>query len=194
MSDIQRDRELARRAAGGDEAAWRSIYDSTSGRLFSLLCYQLGDRQEAMDLLQDTYVRAYTRLDGYRGEAPLSAWIRTIAIRLAADWKRSALQKIKRTVGITERTASVEPDVEGIRFSSESRELEAALSRLSTNQRAVLLLHDWEGLSFQEISRELGCKESTVRVHHVRAKQKMRDALGHSSLEAQPTGAEGLGL
>ena len=178
MSDTQRDRELARRAAGGDEAAWRSIYDSTCDRLFSLLCYQLGDRQEAMDLLQDTYVRAYTRLSSYRGEAPLSAWIRTIAVRLAADWKRSALQKIKRTVGITERTAIVEPDVEGIRFSSETRELETALSRLSTNQRAVLLLHDWEGLSFQEISEALGCKESTVRVHHVRAKQKMRDALG----------------
>ncbi|MCA9756292.1 MAG: RNA polymerase sigma factor [Candidatus Eisenbacteria bacterium] len=194
MSDTQRDRELARRAAGGDEAAWRSIYDSTCDRLFSLLCYQLGDRQEAMDLLQDTYVRAYTRLSSYRGEAPLSAWIRTIAVRLAADWKRSALQKIKRTVGITERTAIVEPDVEGIRFSSETRELETALSRLSTNQRAVLLLHDWEGLSFQEISEALGCKESTVRVHHVRAKQKMRDALGTSSLEAQPTGAEGLGL
>jgi RNA polymerase sigma-70 factor (ECF subfamily) len=95
---------------------------------------------------------------------------------------------------ITERTGVVSPDVDGIRFRSESESLERALGRLSTNQRAVLLLHEWEGLSFKEISLELGCKESTVRVHHVRAKQKMRDALGDSSLEAQATGAEGLGL
>lgn len=194
MSELQRDRELARRAADGDEAAWRTIYDSTCDRLFSLLCYQLGDRQDALDLLQDTYVRAFTRLGGYRGEAPLSSWLRTIAVRLAADWKRSVLQRIKRTVGITERMGTVEPDIDGIRFRSESEGLERALARLSTHQRAVLLLHEWEGLSFREISQELGCKESTVRVHHVRAKQKMRDALGDSSLEAQATGAEGLGL
>lgn len=193
MNDTQRDRELARRAAEGDEAAWRQIYDSTCDRLFSLLCYQLGDRQEARDLLQDTYVKAYVRLDSYRGDAPLPAWLRTIAIRLAADWKRSTLQRIKRTVGITDRTGVVEPDVAGVRFRSESASLEQALARLSTNQRAVLLLHEWEGLSFQEISQELGCKESTVRVHHVRAKQKMRDALGDSSLQAEARGAEGVG-
>lgn len=194
MNEPHRDRELARRAAEGDEAAWRSIYESTCDRLFSLLCYQLGDRQEAMDLLQDTYVKAFTRLGGYRGDAPISAWLRMIAIRLAADWKRSALRRIKRTVTITERTGVVAPDVDGIRFHSESEALAKAVGKLSMNQRAVLLLHEMEGLSFKEISLELGCKESTVRVHHVRAKQKMRDTLGNSSLEAQATGAEGLGL
>ncbi len=194
MSDATRDRELARQAAQGDEEAWQAIYDATCDRLFSLLCYQLGDREAALDLLQDTYVRAFQRLDGFRGEASLASWLRTIAMRLAIDWKRSALLKIKRTVGLTERTAIVEPQTERVRFESEDRNLHDALARLSKNQRAVLLLHEWEELSFAEIAQQLEIKESTVRVHHVRAKQKMREALGDMAPRVEAQGLEGLEL
>ncbi len=176
-SDLQSDRSLTERARQGDPAAWRAIYESTCGRLFAFLCYQVGDRDEARDILQETYLQAFRKLDTYRGEAPLEVWLRAIALGRSIDWKRVILRRIKRTASLDESSARVEPDLEGVRFESEDRALHRALARLSPNQRAALLLREWEGRSFLEIANLLGCAESTARVHHTRARDHMRDAL-----------------
>jgi len=175
--DLQSDRELSERARRGDAAAWRAIYDSTCDRLFSFLCYQVGDRDEARDILQETYLQAHRNLDRYRGEAPLAVWLRSIALGRSIDWKRVILRRLKRTATLDESTALVEPDIQGVRFASENRALHHALGKLSPQQRAALLLREWEELSFGEIALLLGCAESTARVHHTRARERMRTAL-----------------
>ena len=186
-SDVQSDRRLTERARQGDPAAWRAIYDSTCDRLFSFLCYQIGDRDEARDILQETYLRAFRSLDTYRGEAPLSAWLRSIALGRSIDWKRVILRRLKRTASLDESRERVEPDIETVRFPSEDRELHRALGKLSHQQRAALLLREWEDLSFAEIAQLLGCAESTARVHHARAREHMRTALrGRSPSVAEP--------
>jgi RNA polymerase sigma-70 factor (ECF subfamily) len=176
-SDIQSDRILSERARRGDPAAWRAIYDSTCDRLFSFLCYQVGDRDEARDILQETYLQALHSLDKYRGEAPIAVWLRSIALGRSIDWKRVILRRLKRTARLDESTALVEPDIHGVRFASEDRELHRALGKLSRQQRAALLLREWEDLSFSEIAGLLGCAESTARVHHARARDHMRTVL-----------------
>jgi len=191
MQETQPELELAQAAAAGDEAAWRQIYDLSSDRLFSFLCYQVGDREEALDLLQETFLKAHRSLRSYRGEAPLSAWLRKIALHLAMDWKRSVLKKLKRRVALDEVNAKVEPDIDHVRFESEYTQLSRALEKLSPNQRAVLLMHDWETWSFAEISGALGCKESTVRVHHARAREKMKVALSGELSRIETDGLEG---
>lgn len=176
-SDLQSDRILSERARRGDPAAWRAIYDSTSDRLFSFLCYQVGDRDEARDILQETYLQALRSLDSYRGEAPIAVWLRSIAIGRSIDWKRVILRRLKRTARLDESSALVDPDTQGVRFASEDRELHRALAKLSSQQRSALLLREWEDLSFGEIAGLLGCAESTARVHHARAREHMRTAL-----------------
>ena len=176
-SDLQSDRDLTERARRGDSGAWRAIYDSTCDRLFAFLCYQIGDRDEARDILQETYLQAFRRLDTYRGEAPLGVWLRAIALGRSIDWKRVVLRRLKRTTSLDESSARVEPDIQGVRFGSEDDALHRALGKLSRQQRAALLLREWEGLSFHEIAKLLGCAESTARVHHVRAREHMRATL-----------------
>jgi RNA polymerase sigma-70 factor (ECF subfamily) len=176
-TDLQSDRNLSERARRGDPTAWRTIYDSTCDRLFAFLCYQIGDRDEARDILQETYLQAFRRLGTYRGEAPLGVWLRSIALGRSIDWKRVVLRRLKRTTSLDESSARVEPDIQGVRFDSEDDALHRALGKLSRHQRAALLLREWEGLSFAEIARLLGCAESTARVHHVRAREHMRAAL-----------------
>ncbi len=176
-TDLQSDRNLSERARRGEAAAWRTIYDSTCDRLFAFLCYQVGDRDDARDILQETYLQAFRRLDTYRGEAPLAVWLRAIALGRAIDWKRVFLRRLKRTVSLDETSAVVEPDLQGVRFESEDRGLRRALAKLSPHQRAALLLHEWDELDFDEIARLLGCAESTVRVHHARARAHLRAAL-----------------
>jgi RNA polymerase sigma-70 factor (ECF subfamily) len=193
-TDLHADRELARNAASGDESSWRRIFDRTCERLFSLLCYQVGDRDEAKDLLQETYLQAYRRLEGYRGEAPLEVWLRAIALRKACDWKRGVLRRIRRTVPLLEATLTVDPPADGRVAAEERAALRRALGRLSTRQRAALLLRELEERSFAEIAGALGCNESTARVHHTRARQRLRGwlvvddgAVGGEGWEGQRT-------
>jgi RNA polymerase sigma-70 factor (ECF subfamily) len=175
--DLESERELARRAGKGEEAAWRLIYESTCDPLFALLVYQVGDRDEARDLLQETYLQAYRRLEAYRAEAPLAVWLRAIALRKAMDWKRGVLRRLKRNVPLLESIPAQGPPAE-VHFESERAALSTALTKLSPQQRAALLLREWEERSFREIAEVLGCNESTARVHHTRARVRMRALLG----------------
>jgi RNA polymerase sigma-70 factor (ECF subfamily) len=175
--DLQTGRDLTERARQGDQASWRAIYESTCDRLFAFLCYQIGDRDEARDVLQETYLQAFRRLETYRGDAPLEVWLRAIALGRSRDWKRVILRRFKRTAKLTESSALVEPDIEQVQFDSEHVALYAALRELSHHQRAALLLREWEERSFREIAELLGCAESTARVHHARAREHMRAAL-----------------
>ena len=184
MTNLEPDLELARRAARGDEAAWTEMVAGTSPRLFALLCYQVGSRQDALDLLQETYVRAFRNLDRYRGDAPLAAWLRVIALRLSIDWRRSWRRRLGRTVRLPESLPAPSAPEHDLEFDSERTALHRALIRLSEPQRAAFLLREWDGCSFREISQALGCKEATARVHHGRARAKMRALLRGSPLAA----------
>ncbi len=182
MRELQTDRELARKAATGDSPSWRQIFEATSDRLFSFLVFQTGDREEARDLLQMTYVAAFKHIAAFRGEAPLEVWLRRIALRQAIDWKRSWLRKVRRTVPLGDAHNQLEdvsnpPPGEDVRFESERVALRRALDRLSGKQRAVLLLREWEERTFAEIAEVVGCNESTARVHYVRACRRMRSLL-----------------
>ena len=84
-------------------------------------------------------------------------------------------------------SALVEPDIQHVRFDSEHGALYRALGELSHRQRAALLLREWEGRSFREIAELLGCGESTARVHHARARERMRVVLrGEAHPMTQP--------
>lgn len=192
--DLEADRNLTERARQGDQASWRTIYESTCDRLFAFLCYQIGDRDEARDILQETYLQAFRRLETYRGEAPLEVWLRSIALGRAIDWKRVILRRLKRTTRLDESVWLVAPDNPSVQFDSETSALHRALGKLSRQQRAALLLREWEGRSFREISELLGCGESTARVHHARAREHMRanlrgemPPLGEGGWEGQQT-------
>ena len=181
----RQDQDLAKRAAQGDEQAWRTLYDETCQPLFNFLCFQTGDRELARDLLQDTYLKAYRYLDKYRGQGSLLSWLRGIALRLCLDWRRGLGRRLRQLVSIHHQDGDLDipaPD------RSESREaglsvtghaFQAALKELSTKQRACLVLHELEDLPFAEVAREVGCAEATARVHHHRAKQKMRELLDY---------------
>jgi len=187
------DLALARRAAARDEAAWREIYDATRGRLFALLCYHTGRREEALELLQETYLCAVTTIGRYRGDGPLTAWLAVIAIRRTRDWKRKLMTRRRGQEALEAQAppASRETPDHGL-----GREIRRALSKLKGNQRAAFLLRELEGLSFREVGAALGCGEPTARVHFHRARKVMREHLdpGAASLEPdgfQKTGGEG---
>jgi RNA polymerase sigma factor (sigma-70 family) len=182
-TDHRRDTELAAKAAGGDEQAWRAIYEDTCQPLFNFLCFQAGDRETARDLLQDTYLKAWRHLDSYRGQGSLLSWLRGIALRLILDWRRGLGGRLRRLVSMHREEGDLEfpaADRTGsadAALSVSGQVFQAALQSLSPMQRACLVLHELEDLPFADVATEVGCAEATARVHHHRAKQKMRELL-----------------
>lgn len=187
----RQDLDLTRRAAQGDERAWRAIYEDTCQQLFNFLCFQTGDRETARDLLQDTYLKAWRHLDSFRGDGTLLSWLRGIALRLALDWRRGLGRKLRQMVSLHQDEGDLDlpaPERREAReagLSVRSQAFQAALQRLSPRQRASLILHELEDLPFAAVAREIGCAEATARVHHHRATQRMRELL------AQPVDAMG---
>ena len=189
-SDHRQDLILARQAAAGDERAWRTLYDRTCQPLFNLLCYQVGDRDTARDLVQDTYLTALAKLEHYRGEGPLLGWLRAIALRKCLDWKRSLWRRLRGLRALAAEPREIAADGRDARLEVESEAFQHALDRLSDRQRAALLLRELEGLSFREVAAVLGCNEATARVHHLRARAAMKERFGSI---AEPALADEMG-
>ena len=170
------DLDLAQRAAGGDESAWREIYTATRDRIFALLVYHIGNRDEALDVMQETYVGAVKGIGRYRGEGSLEAWLAGIALRRARDWKRRLLGKFKRTDTLEGEPplaqALPQPDLD------QKRRLRQALDQLPDRQRSAVLLHVWMGYSFREVGDALGVSEATARVHAFRGREALRELIG----------------
>jgi len=171
---------LARRAAARDAAAWRVIYERTHERVFALLAYHVGNRDEALELTQEVYLHALEGLARYRGDGPLEAWFAIVAIRRARDWKRKLFRKRRHAVDDEElsrdfdASAPTGPDERAIPL---RRLLDAALAKLPERQRAAFLLREVEDLSFRDVAAALGVNEATARVHHLRARRALQDQL-----------------
>jgi RNA polymerase sigma-70 factor (ECF subfamily) len=171
---------LARRAANRDEAAWRTIYERTRQRLFALLAYHTGNREEALELLQDVYLHAFQGLGRYRGDGPLEAWLAIMAIRRARDWKRKIVRKRAHAADDAELGRDLDdsaprgpdPSAHPLRLV-----LDRALAELPERQRSAFLLREVEDLSFRDVADALGVNEATARVHHLRARRALRELL-----------------
>jgi RNA polymerase sigma-70 factor (ECF subfamily) len=174
------DLELARAAMAGDETAWRRIYDDTSGPLFNFLCYQTGDRDTALDLLQETYVTALQRLDGFRGQGSLLGWLRKVALRKCLDWRRRVAARLRKLADVARENIPLASTGAEEAFPGLGEGMQAALSRLSPRQRAALLLRELEDQPFRDIAAALGCGEPTARVHYHRACRNLKRWLEES--------------
>ncbi len=188
----EQDLALARAAAAGDQNAWRTIYDETCQSLFNFLCYQTGNRDTARDLMQETYLTALEKLDTYQGAGTLLSWLRTVALRKCLDWRRRAKIRLQRMTELAREFSHLTESTTQETFPGLGDGLQQGLDRLSSRQRAALLLRELEDLPFAEIAESLGCSEATARVHHHRACTNLRQWLKQGDDLIFGTGAEGV--
>ncbi len=168
--------ELIARAAGGDRVAQRALYDSHVDRVYRLAYRLAGDEDLARDFTQETFIRAFERLSGFRGEARLSTWLHAIATTVSLN----GLRKVRR-IG-TRETAIEEVDSSGV-MGPDSAEpdlreaLQKAIDRLPAGYRAVFLMHDVEGYTHEEIGEALGIQPGTSKAQLFRARGRLREWL-----------------
>jgi RNA polymerase sigma factor (sigma-70 family) len=184
--DIQLDMATVNRAAAGDREAQRLLYEQAAGPMFSLVRRVLRNGAAAEDVFQDSMMAVLKHLPGYRGDAPLGAWVRQITLNQCLAHLRSPWQKARRT--LADWAGAQDEDFELALQSVELPmpeiiDLARALDELGDTPRAVLWLHDVEGLTHEEIAAAFGRSTSFSKSQLSRAHALLRASL---SDPAQP--------
>ena len=166
---VHADRELAIMVAGGrDEAAFRALYRRHTPRLFQVLTRVLGNRADAEDAIQETWIRAVESLPSFRWESAFQTWVIGIGINVARNLVRARHEH-----------AALSPDAPSLRRQSvdDQIDIEQALSQLPIGQRTVLVLHDVEGWTHQNIAERLGTSAGTSKSQLFDARRALRALL-----------------
>lgn len=170
------DRELIARWRGGDQRAASALVARHAPALgrFAVSC---GVREEVEELVQDTFVRAFASIDGFRGDSSFRTWLFTIERRLLLDRAR-ARRRERVPVEVRDDSAATEFDALDELVASEAAvRLRGALDRLTPTQREVFLLRVNEGLSYRDIAEAVGTTEGAARVHYHNAMHAIREEL-----------------
>jgi RNA polymerase sigma-70 factor (ECF subfamily) len=166
------DRTLVQRVKDGDPAAERALYDAHVDRVYGLAYRMTGDETLARDLTQDAFVRAFDRIDGYRGDAALSTWLHTVTTSVVLNGLRKVRRIREREVDLDHARKAAAKDR---RSEPDLRDrLHAAIAGLPDGYRKVFVMHDVEGYTHLEIARALGVAEGTSKAQLSRARAKLR--------------------
>ena len=173
------DPDLLDRLRRGDPAAFEALVIAHQHRVFGVALRMLGNRAEAEEIAQETFLRAHGALAEFRGEAKLSTWLYAIASRLCLN--RLATSERRMTRADEETLLHLPSGHANPVDELERSELEAALHRaiaeLPEERRIVVVLRDLEGLSYEEIAETLGLELGTVRSRLHRARMELKDKL-----------------
>src|SRR5215218_2412162 len=183
------DERLVERARSRDEAAVQLIMQRHNRRLYRVARSVLNDDAEAEDVVQETYFRAFTHLDGFRGDAQLSTWLTRIALNEALGRlrRRRVTISLKDIDAINDQgevrviylpAARQDSDPEAAAARSEVRRLlEHAVDQLPASFRTVFVLRDIEEMSVEETASQLGLRPETVKTRLHRARRLLRQSL-----------------
>jgi RNA polymerase sigma-70 factor (ECF subfamily) len=164
------DEELVTRSQGGDVESFNQLIVRWERPIYALAYRVIGRDEDARDVCQEAFLRAFRALPGFKGQAKFSSWLYRITLNLCRDWIRH-----QRRAPVSQMPEDVDPgDLAAERGPSESVEdlvarrqltsvVEAAMALLPEEQRTAIILKEYHGMTFQEIADLQGCPLSTVK-------------------------------
>ena len=164
------DEELVARSQGGDVDSFNQLILRWERPIYALAYRVIGREEDARDVCQETFLRAFRALPGFKGQAKFSSWLYRIALNLCRDWirrqRRAPVMQMPEGVDPGELAADQGPvesieDLVGRRQLSEI--VEEAMALLPEEQRTAIILKEYHGMTFQEIADMQGCPLSTVK-------------------------------
>jgi RNA polymerase sigma-70 factor (ECF subfamily) len=194
------DRELVESARKGDRDAFRTLFERYHRRAYALAFGVLRHQDDALDVVQDAFIKAHKYLDKFEGNSSFYTWLYRIVMNLAIDH----LRKHRRTrpveldeqhleEGSSTGDDSLLPKILGANpgralLDKEIRKrIDEALGELSENHRAVLVMRELEGLSYEEMAQAMGCSKGTImsRLFHARKNMQKRlaDLVDHKIVD-----------
>jgi RNA polymerase sigma-70 factor (ECF subfamily) len=185
------DSELVRASRRGDREAFRELVERYQRKVVSVALGMVHNRDNALEITQETFVKAFENLGSFKGESSFYTWLYRIVVNRAIDFQRR--ERRHPTVALDDHSPSGE-EYEGTlkeeRLGDPYQQAQAreigdrvteAINELTPDHKAVILLREVEGLSYDEISRVMQCSKGTVmsRLHYARKKlqKKLKDCL-----------------
>ncbi len=164
------DEELVARSVSGDADSFNQLILRWERPIYALAYRTIGREEDARDVCQETFLRAFRALPGFRGQAKFSSWLYRIALNLCRDWmrrqRRTPLVQLPENMDLMELAAAAEPSesIEDlVARRDQTRAVERAMTLLPEEQRTAIVLKEYHGLTFQEIADLVGCPLSTVK-------------------------------
>lgn len=191
METATTDEQVVERALGGDGDAFGEIVRRWERKIYALTFGMLGSAEDARDATQETFISAYRNLGGFRGEAKVSSWLHRIAVNHCISRQRRAYARVETRLDDEVESAGesflATPAQASPAASAEGRERTAAIRRavasLPPELREVVLMKEFEELTFQEIADALGVPLSTVKSRLYTALRQLRMRLEKYGLE-----------
>jgi len=177
--------QLLRKACQGDGPGVRALYEKYSPRVYAVVRRIAADDDLAQDYAQEAWIRAIRALPTFRGEARFSTWLHRIAVNSALQAVRRAETRHQREAPMPESLAVEAPARDALL----SQKLEWALDHLPARMRKVLILHDVEGYTHDEIGELLGTTSGTSKSQLFKARGKMRVLLKSLDTSESPGSA-----
>lgn len=168
------------KARGGDHEAFRHLVDRHSRSIYRLAFRMTGRAEDAEDVVQETFVRAYRQLARFESRAHFGTWLYRIGFNCSIDYMRARPKRESAEADDTLERLSVEsgPAVDDLVFASEiGARVQEALKELSPQERAAFLMRHYHGCSIEEICQALDLKTNAAKHSIFRAVKKMRVAL-----------------
>lgn len=176
------DEELIARTRKGDRAAFQGLVEKYQRRIYAVAYGLLGNREDALDAVQEAFIKAYKSIDRFKGKSGFYTWLYRIATNAAIDLGRKQSRRgeveFREEIESEQETGSypVMPMPENPADELMKRELgeliEDAIAKLPPDQRTAVVLREIEGLSYREIAKVMKCSQGTVmsRLHYGRKK------------------------
>jgi len=181
------ERETIRRVLDGDYDAFETFVEKYQARIYRHICKMVPDRQQAQDLLQETFLSAYRGLGGFTGASSFSTWLFKIATNTALMFLRKHqpecieyddhLENVKKSDVVPSATAFVSTPLEMLLSVEGRKKIEEAIDSLPVLYRSVLILRDVEGFSIEEVSQITETSVAAVKSRLHRARHAVREAL-----------------
>jgi RNA polymerase sigma-70 factor (ECF subfamily) len=158
------DEELVAKSIGGDADSFNELVLRWERPIYALAYRTIGREEDARDVCQETFLRAFRALPGFRGQAKFSSWLYRIALNLCRDWvrreRRTPVVQPPEDVDLMDPAESIE---DLVARKDLARLVERAMACLPEDQRTAIVLKEYHGLTFQEIADLVGCPLSTVK-------------------------------
>lgn len=183
------DADLLARLRARDPVAERQFYDGHVDRIYRLILRMCGRPELAQEWTQDTFLRAFDRLEQFRGDSALASWLHAIAVSVTLNGLRTHKRREAFAAPLDDATAVPTHVVDHGDFDLKAR-LKAAIAELPEGTRRVFVMHDVEGFTHEEISDALGCAVGTSKSQLSRAREKLRRALAMFRPTARQHGQE----
>ena len=181
------DEELVTRSIGGDPDSFNQLVLRWERPIYALAYRVIGREEDARDVCQETFLRAFRALNGFRGQAKFSSWLYRIALNLCRDWvrreRRTPVIQAPEDLDALELSAVREPtaSIDDLVARRElTRIVERAMAKLPDDQRTAIILKEYHELTFQEIADLVGCPLSTVKTRLYQGLAVLRRELAKS--------------